>query len=150
MVLVEGTDRASLAAIRYAASLEFSEARAVHAADDPAAAEELGRTWMEHDFPFPLDVIECWDRNVSRATERYVVELATGGSEVTVVLPRRDYAQIRQRLLHDRTSRAIARALGRYPHVDLTVVPYFLRRSAPRPPNKTPVATDAARAHDAV
>jgi len=130
VVLVEGIDRASLAAIRYAASLDCTEARAVHAAVDPTRAEELGRAWMEQDFPFPLDVIECWDRDVARATERYVVELATTGSEVTVLLPRRDYAQLRQRVLHDRTSRAIARALGRYPHVDLTVVPYFLRRPA--------------------
>ena len=149
VVLVEGIDRASLAAIRYAACLEFAEARAVHAAVDPARAEDLGRAWMEQDFPFPLDVIECWDRNIPRATERYVVELATGGSEVTVVLPRRDYAQIRQRLLHDRTSRAIARALGRYPHVDLTVVPYFLRRPARVNRRGSPAGADATPVHGA-
>ena len=44
------------------------------------------------------------------------------------MLPRRDFARVTQRLLHDRTSRGIARALGRYEHVDVTVVPYFFGR----------------------
>jgi hypothetical protein len=35
-------------------------------------------------------------------------------------------------LLHDRTSRRIARALGRYEHVDLAVVPYYFSKT-PRP-----------------
>jgi hypothetical protein len=42
------------------------------------------------------------------------------------VLPRRDSASLAHRLLHDRTSRSIAVRLGRYEHVDLAVVPYFL------------------------
>jgi hypothetical protein len=63
---------------------------------------------------------------VARSLERRVTELMTGRSEVTVVLPRRDYATLRQRLLHDRTSRRIARTLGRHEHVDITVVPFFL------------------------
>jgi hypothetical protein len=41
-------------------------------------------------------------------------------------MPRRDYAKLRQRLLHDRTSRKIQRALGRYPHVDVADVPFHL------------------------
>jgi hypothetical protein len=48
---------------------------------------------------------------------------------VTVVMPRRDYATRRQRILHDRTSRRIARAVGRYEHVDIAVVPYFFRHA---------------------
>jgi hypothetical protein len=40
-------------------------------------------------------------------------------------MPRRDYATLRERVLHDRTSRKIARALGRYEHVDLAVVPFY-------------------------
>ena len=54
-------------------------------------------------------------------------------NEVTVVLPRRDYARMTQRLLHDRTSRSIARTLGRYEHVDVAVVPYFFGRNRPGP-----------------
>jgi hypothetical protein len=55
-------------------------------------------------------------------------------SEVTVVMPRRDDARLSHRLLHDRTSRKIARALGRYEHVDLAVVPYYFgKQRSPAP-----------------
>jgi hypothetical protein len=92
---------------------------------DQENQEQLMRRWMELGVPVELDVIECWDRNVARSLERYVVELMGRHSEVTVVMPRRDDARLSHRLLHDRTSRKIARALGRYEHVDLAVVPYY-------------------------
>ena len=66
-------------------------------------------------------------------------------TEVTVVLPRRDFARVTQRLLHDRTSRGIARALSRYQHVDVTVVPYFFGRDA-SPPRPSGSSADAATA----
>jgi len=125
VVLVDKLDRASLRAVRYALSLAPTEVRAVHAAVDLENQEQLMRRWMELGVPVELDVIECWDRNVARSLERYVVELMGRHSEVTVVMPRRDDARLSHRLLHDRTSRKIARALGRYEHVDLAVVPYY-------------------------
>ena len=45
-------------------------------------------------------------------------------------MPRRDFPTRRQRLLHDRTSRRISKTLGRYPHIDVAIVPYYI---APRP-----------------
>ena len=131
-VLVDRIDRASLRAIRYAISLGATEVRAVHAAADPDEVEPLNDRWMELGLPIPLDVIECWDRDIARALEQHVVGTSDRRAEVTVVLPRRDYAQIRQRVLHDRTSRAISKALGRYDHVDIAVVPYFFTRSTDR------------------
>jgi amino acid transporter len=125
VVLVDKVDRASLRAVRYALSLAPTEVRAVHAAVDLENQEQLMQRWMELGVPVELDVIECWDRNVARSLERYVVELMGKHSEVTVVMPRRDDARLSHRLLHDRTSRKIARALGRYEHVDLAVVPYY-------------------------
>ena len=125
VVLVDKLDRASLEAVRYALGLAPTEVRAVHAAVDVENQEQLMRRWMELGVPVELDVIECWDRNVARSLERYVVELMGMHSEVTVVMPRRDDARLSHRLLHDRTSRKIARALGRYEHVDLAVVPYY-------------------------
>ncbi|TMK48504.1 MAG: APC family permease [Actinobacteria bacterium] len=125
VVLVDKLDRASLEAVRYALGLAPTEVRAVHAAVDVENQEQLMRRWMELGVPVELDVIECWDRNVARSLERYVVELMGRHSEVTVVMPRRDDARLSHRLLHDRTSRKIARALGRYEHVDLAVVPYY-------------------------
>jgi hypothetical protein len=53
------------------------------------------------------------------------VEHAGDGTELTLVMPRRDFPKLRQRMLHDRTSRRIVKALGRYPHIDITSVPYY-------------------------
>ncbi len=137
VVLVDKVDNATLRAIRYAMSLGATEVWAVHAAVDQENQEEIIRRWMDLRLPVPLEVIECWDRNVARSLEGYVVELMGKQSEVTVVMPRRDYAQLRQRMLHDRTSRKIARALGRYEHVDISVVPFYFgkhrRRVTPKP-----------------
>jgi hypothetical protein len=81
---------------------------------------------MTYAMPIPLDVIECLDRNAARSLEQHVLQMADEGKEITVVMPRRDFPTLRQRLLHDRTSRKITKALGRYPHVDVTAVPYFI------------------------
>jgi hypothetical protein len=128
IVPVDRLDRALLRAIRYALSLDATEVRAVHAAVDQDGQERLIRRWMELGVPIELDVIECWDRNVARSLEGYVVEHMRGRAEITIVLPRRDVDQIRYRWLHDRTSRAIGKALGRYEHVDISVVPYRMGR----------------------
>jgi hypothetical protein len=128
IVLVDRPDRAALQAVRYALTLGADEVTAVHAAVDPEMQDELIAHWMDLRIPIALDLVECWDRDVARSVERYVVDLMGPRTEVTVVLPRRDFARARQRLLHDRTSRSIARALGRYEHVDIAVVPYFLGR----------------------
>ncbi|MGZ4126276.1 MAG: amino acid permease [Actinomycetota bacterium] len=129
VVLVDKADLATRRAVKYALSLGADEVSAVHAAADLDVEQRLIERWMELRMPIPLDVIECWDRNVPRSLEQYVVEMMSHRYEVTVVMPRRDYATLRQRVLHDRTSRRIARAVGRYEHVDVAVVPYFFRHA---------------------
>jgi amino acid transporter len=124
VVLVDRPDRAALGALRYALSLGAEEVVAVHAAVDPEMQDELIERWMDLRIPVELDLVECWDRDVARSVERYVVDLMDRTTEITVVLPRRDFPRLTERLLHDRTSRGIARALGRYEHVDIAVVPY--------------------------
>jgi len=126
VVLVDRPDRAALGALRYALSLGADEVVAVHAAVDPEMQDELIERWMDLRIPVELDLVECWDRDVGRSVERYVVDLMDRSTEITVVLPRRDYSRFTQRLLHDRTSRGIARVLDRYEHVDIAVVPYHL------------------------
>jgi hypothetical protein len=145
VVLVDRPDRAAMQAVRYALALGVEEVVAVHAAVDPDEQEQLISSWMDLRVPIALDLVECWDRDVARSVERYVVDLMAPDTEVTVVLPRRDFARFTQRLLHDRTSRGIARALGRYEHVDVAVVPYFFARHRPRtaPPSGEPTPTDA-------
>jgi hypothetical protein len=138
VVLIDRPDRAAMQAIRYALALGVEEVVAVHAAVDPDMQQELISTWMDLKVPVALDLVECWDRDVARSVERYVAELMAADTEVTVVLPRRDFARPTQRLLHDRTSRGIARALGRYDHVDVAVVPYFFARRGPGPASTQP------------
>jgi amino acid transporter len=130
VVLIDKLDQAVLRALHYAMTFGATDVRAVHAAVDPERAMVLTERWMQHGVPIPLDVIECWDRNIPRALERHVLALGSHGAEVTVVMPRRDFPTFRQRLLHDRTSGSIMKALGRYPHIDVAAVPYFF---APRP-----------------
>jgi amino acid transporter len=126
VVLVDRLDRAVDRAARYALTLGANEIWAVHAAVDAEKASSLAEQWMERGIPIPLDIIECWDRNVARAIESYVASGTGPAREVTVVMARRDFPRLRQRLLHDRTSRRIARALADYPHVDVTAVPYYV------------------------
>ncbi|MBI3648139.1 MAG: APC family permease [Actinobacteria bacterium] len=145
VIPVDKIDRAFLRAVRYALTLGATEVRAVHAGVDPHRAEELVATWMGSGLPIPLDVVQCWDRDVPRAVERFTLELSRPGVEVTVVLPRRDYPKLRQRLLHDRTSRAISRNLGRYPHVDVAAVPYYVDPVPERPPVAVAAGTPGAR-----
>jgi hypothetical protein len=126
--------------VRYPLTLGATEVWAVHAAVDPDRAGVLVKKWMDAKMPVPLDVIECWDRNVTRALEEYVLSRADRGTEVTVVMARRDFPKLRQRLLHDRTSSKIMRALGRYPHIDIARVPYYF---APTPAADTSLAPPA-------
>ena len=139
VVLVDKLDRATLQALSYGLDLGATSIRAVHAAADPDRAARLAQRWMELQAPVPLDVIECWDRDIPRALERYVVAMASDTTEITAVMPRRDYPKLRQRLLHDRTSRKIQRALGRYAHVDVADIPYYVQGARPATP--APVAT---------
>jgi hypothetical protein len=143
VILVDKLDRATLEAITYGLELGATSVRAVHAASDPDRAGRLAQRWLELQAPVPLDVIECWDRDVPRALERHVVAMASPTSEVTAVMPRRDYAKLRQRLLHDRTSRKIQRALGRYPHVDVADVPFHLTGGRPAAPPPVGASTDS-------
>jgi len=143
VILVDKLDRATLQAIEYSMDLGATSIRAVHAAADPARAAHLVDRWTELRAPVPLDVIECWDRDIPRALERYVIALTRETTEVTAVMPRRYYAKFRQRLLHDRTSRRIQRTLGRYAHVDVADVPYYVRTRR-ETPHAEPVAAAGA------
>src|SRR5207247_10000528 len=81
-----------------------------------------------HILELPLDIDECFDRDIARTVRLYVDELEAEDAEITVVVPRREYPRLLQRFLHDRTSRSIARSLQDEPHVDVVVVPYRLRK----------------------
>jgi amino acid transporter len=128
IILVDRLDRSVLKAVRYARTIEASEIRALHAGIDPGNETPLIEQWgsVGNVLRIPLDVEECFDRNIGRTVAAYVGRLQAPDTEITVVLPRREYPRLTQRLLHDRTSRTISRALADQPHVDVLFVPYRL------------------------
>jgi hypothetical protein len=134
IVLVGRLDRSILKAIRYARTIEALDIRALHAGVDPERAQELAQQWGEFGpaLGVPLDIEECFDRNIGRTVREYIDRIKASDSEVTVILPRRDYPRALQRLLHDRTSRTISRACVAEAHVDVVVVPFRLGASPVR------------------
>ena len=130
VILVDRMDRSVLKAVRYARSIQAFDIRALHAGVDPGRAQHLAEQWAElgSALAIPLDIDECFDRDIARTVRLYVDELEAEDAEITVVLPRREYPRLLQRLLHDRTSRSIARSVEQEPHVDVVIVPYRLRR----------------------
>jgi len=139
VVVVDKLDRATLRAIHYAQTLGANEVFAIHAAIDPPNAAVLADLWMSEHLPIALTLVECWDRDVARALEQDVLRLSKDGTEVTVVMPRRDFPKLRQRVLHDRTSAKIGKALGRYPHIDVAIVPYYFAPHSAAPDMASPV-----------
>jgi amino acid transporter len=124
-VLVDSFDLATIAALRYARSLRPTTLRAVHFVIDNQQADQLREEWSRTDRGVVLDFFDCSDRRVARCA----AELASGeagqpGTHVTVVLPRRSYAPLLGRLLHDRTADRIAGVVSRIPNVTATIVPF--------------------------
>jgi hypothetical protein len=125
LVFVDNFDLATLAALRYARSLRPSSMRAVHFVIDAQRAEKLRQDWARADRGVVLDMVDCPDRRLGRATAELVsAEVAVPGTHVTVVLPRRSYSPLLGRFLHDRTADKIARVVSRIPRSAATIVPY--------------------------
>jgi len=126
LVLVSDLDRPTARAVQYARTLMADEVRAVHIALDPERAEALAEKWEALGMiRVPLDIVDCPDRRIERAVMHAVSdELADGGTEVSVLIPRREYTHLWHRLLHDRTSDSLAKAVSRLPHANVTFVPY--------------------------
>jgi hypothetical protein len=146
IVLADRVDRSILKAIHYARNINPTEIRAVHAGADPIRAADLADRWGEfgHVLGVALDVEECADRNVAHTLARYVQSMLDHDSEVTVIIPRREYPRPVERLLHDRTSRSIVQALRSFPHVDLVTVPYRLHRPAKDRPGESELGAPRA------
>jgi hypothetical protein len=127
LVLVDRLDLAVLRALKYAGSLRPTDVRAVHVSVDNEAACQLERDWIDRGLAdrFPLAVVESPDRRLLRAVARLALNTAVRDrAEVTILLPRRTFSPLSQRLLHDRTADRIAATVGRIPHVNATIVPF--------------------------
>jgi hypothetical protein len=133
LVLVHSLDRSAARAMQYARALTPDELRAVHVAADPEQAELLAEEWRRLGLSrFPLELVDCPDRRISRSVLEVVAEVsASNDTEVTVLIPRLEHRRVWHRLLHDRTSDRIARSVSRLPHANVTFVPYHLGLGQP-------------------
>ena len=151
ITLVDRLDVAAARAIQYGRTLSPSSFRAVHFDLDPWRSHLLTEDWRTLGFDnIPLDVIECPDRRISRAAiDTVLLELANGDTEISVLIPRREYDRRWHRILHDRSSDGIAKALAAIPHCNVTIVPYHLgtryEKAAPSSPTTAAMNPGALR-----
>src|SRR6202012_5382459 len=125
LIFVDDVDLATLAAIRYARGLRPTTLRAVHFVIDGAQAQKLHENWVRFGQDIPLEMIDTPDRRLTRASgELASREAAQKGTQVTVVLPRRGYAPLLGRLLHDRTADKIAAVISQVPNSAATIIPF--------------------------
>src|SRR5450756_462143 len=125
LIFVDDVDLATLAAIRYARGLRPTTMRAVHFFIDSAQAEQVREKWVTYGQDIPLEMIDTPDRRLTRASLELVRrEAQPAGTQVTVVLPRRGYAPLLGRLLHDRTADKIASVVSQVPDSAATIIPF--------------------------
>lgn len=134
ILLVDRLDLASARALQYARSLGADRIRIVHFRIDPRRARELEEAWGRVGLGgMPLELLDCPDRRLGRATLEVVAEeLADRDTEVTVLLPRRDFAHFTSRILHDHTADRISLLVGQLPHANATIVPFQLTPAGER------------------
>jgi amino acid transporter len=143
VVLLEDLDQAALGALQYARQLNPLSITALHVAVDPDHARELARLWSKVNIPIPLEIVDAPDRNLPATVEETVAEMVRPDTEVTVLVPRRRYVGFWRRVLHDQTSAELTKVLGELENVNVTLVPYRLRRRGglrPVPSNGTETA----------
>jgi hypothetical protein len=125
-VFVDSIDLAEVEAMRYAQGLHADELVAVHFVLDSAHAERLQRRWRHFGHVTELRLIECIDRNLSRAAQELICQVKQDhpDTKVTVLLPRRTYSALLGRMLHDRTADMIAGAVSRIEGASAQIVAY--------------------------
>lgn len=126
LVLVNTVDLAVIEALRYGSSLRPDKLTAVHFVIDTQAAERLRARWEDLGMNTTLRLIDVPDRQIARAAYNLVQQATSAAPRtgITVLLPRRSYAPLLGRLLHDRTADRVARVVSRIPQAAATIVPY--------------------------
>jgi amino acid transporter len=127
VILIDRIDLATARAIQYARSLTPDDLRAVHFNIDHSRSEALIERWQRLGLSrLPLDVIDCPDRRLTRASLELAAELADGETEVSILLPRRSYGKAWRRILHDQTADQIVEVVSQLSHVNATIVPFLV------------------------
>jgi amino acid transporter len=146
-VFIDDFDLATIAGLRYARSLRPTTLRAVHFVIDNVVADKLRQDWVRANPGIPLDFVDCPDRRLATAAAALVsADAALPGVGVTAVLPRRSYAPIVGRLLHDRTADKMAAVISRIPHAVATIVPFDVRSRVESLAGRGPIAEAEAAA----
>ena len=125
-VFVDSVDLAEIEAMRYAQGLHADELTAVHFVLDAERALRLQENWQHFGHVTALRMVECLDRNLSRAAQDLISQVKRDHPDttVTVLLPRRSYSPLLGRLLHDRTADKIARVVSRIEGASAQIVAY--------------------------
>ena len=126
-ILVDSVDVATVGAVRYARSLNPHSLSAVHFVIDDQRAEEIRKAWRSTPAlsDVMLEMIDCPDRRLPSAAMDYAIRATSAKDvEVTLLLPRRSYAPLLGKLLHDQTAEEIARPISQLPRVVATIVPF--------------------------
>ncbi|MBY0441736.1 MAG: APC family permease [Mycobacteriaceae bacterium] len=128
-VCVDSVDLAEIEALRYGKGMRADELIPVHFVTDTTHSAQLQHRWASFDADAPLRVIDCPDRNLNRCAQQLVAHTLEEqpGTKVTVLLPRRTYARVIGRLLHDATADKIAQTVSRIPGATAIIVPYDIQ-----------------------
>jgi hypothetical protein len=105
----------------------------LHVVVDPDHARELAHLWAKVHIPIPLELVDAPDRNLPATVEESIAEMVRPDTEVTVLVPRRRYVGFWRRVLHDQTSAELTKVLGELDNVNVTIVPFRLRRRRLQP-----------------
>jgi amino acid transporter len=125
-IFVDHFDLALIEALHYASGLHADHLSAVHFVIDALHASRLRERWEHFEDEIPLRLLACPDRHLSRVAQELVMQEVDDqpGTKVTVLLPRRTYAPLVGRLLHDRTADKMAAAISRVPGTTAQIVAY--------------------------
>jgi amino acid transporter len=128
-VFVDHIDLATLETLHYATGLHADQLMAVHFVIDEAHAVRLQKRWEHFEEHIPLLALPCLDRHLGAAGQKFVVQQINDhpGNKITVLLPRRTYAPLAGRLLHDRTADKFAATISRIPDATAQILVYDVR-----------------------
>jgi hypothetical protein len=126
LLLIDSIDPAQLEALRYARGLHADRLTAVHFVLDDARAARLQVRWPRFSQNVELRMIDCEDRNLNRAVEQLIEQVRGDYPDavITVLLSRRMYSPLADRILHDRTADKMARVISRIPGASAQILVY--------------------------
>jgi amino acid transporter len=126
LLFVDSIDPAMVEGLRYARGLKADSVIAVHLVLDEERAARLQVRWPRFSHDIELRMIDCDDRNLSRAAKQLVEQVMRDypDATVTALLSRRMYSPLADRLLHDRTADKMAGVISRIPGASAQILAY--------------------------